>query len=277
MAQGVAFCARRLGIPATIVAPDTVPATKVQAVERMGGRVIKAPFEQWWQTFETRSYPGVQATFIHVFPVKWKSFHVAEGSIDTWTFDKDQAHATLNGGSTAEVKLKRFQGMTDEPVVLKNVKYWATPRNDGFVMSSTRWITSETGWSPLPCDTGRNRPPRGHPSAESGYCAALHLEPKPASRGQCGTARNLLPAGACECQHARLAANQPIVSKAERTILWHIARPVGGMLLVRTCFCRISGVSSALLRRFFLSSSLLYWRLLQIEGTVSRTGRSLFC
>jgi len=40
----------------------------------------------------------------------------------------------LNGGSTAEVKLKRFQGMTDEPVVLKNVKYWATPRNDGFVM-----------------------------------------------------------------------------------------------------------------------------------------------
>jgi len=67
MAQGVAFCARRLGIPATIVAPDTVPATKVQAVERMGGRVIKAPFEQWWQTFETRSYPGVQATFIHAF------------------------------------------------------------------------------------------------------------------------------------------------------------------------------------------------------------------
>jgi len=70
----------------------------------------------------------------HVFPVKWKSFRTAEGNIDTWTFDKDQAHATLNGGKTAEVKLKRFQGMTDEPAVLKNVKYWGTPRNDGFVM-----------------------------------------------------------------------------------------------------------------------------------------------
>ena len=70
----------------------------------------------------------------HVFPVKWKSFQTAEGNIDTWTFDKDQAHATLNGGKTAEVKLKRFQGMTDEPAVLKNVKYWGTPRNDGFVM-----------------------------------------------------------------------------------------------------------------------------------------------
>jgi len=67
MAQGVAFCARRMGIPATIVAPETAPATKIAAVERMGGRVIKVPFADWWRTFETRSYPGVEATFIHAF------------------------------------------------------------------------------------------------------------------------------------------------------------------------------------------------------------------
>jgi threonine dehydratase len=67
MAQGVAFCARRLGIQATIIAPDTAPATKIQAVERMGGRVIQVPFAEWWRTFETRSYPGVDATFIHAF------------------------------------------------------------------------------------------------------------------------------------------------------------------------------------------------------------------
>jgi threonine dehydratase len=67
MAQGVAFCARRMGIRATIVAPETAPATKIGAVERMGGRVIKVPFADWWRTFETRSYPGVEATFIHAF------------------------------------------------------------------------------------------------------------------------------------------------------------------------------------------------------------------
>jgi len=67
MAQGVAFCARRLGIPATIVTPDTAPETKLRAIERLGGRVIKAPFADWWRTFETRSYPGVDATFIHAF------------------------------------------------------------------------------------------------------------------------------------------------------------------------------------------------------------------
>jgi threonine dehydratase len=67
MAQGVAYCARRLGVPATIVAPDTAPATKIRAVERLGGRAILVPFADWWRTFETRSYPGVDATFIHAF------------------------------------------------------------------------------------------------------------------------------------------------------------------------------------------------------------------
>jgi len=67
MAQGVAFCARRLGVPATVVSPDTAPQTKIRAVERLGGRVILAPFADWWRTFETRTYPGVDATFIHAF------------------------------------------------------------------------------------------------------------------------------------------------------------------------------------------------------------------
>ena len=67
MAQGVAFCARRIGVPATIVAPDTAPVTKIRAVERLGGRVILAPFADWWRCFETRAYPGVEATFIHAF------------------------------------------------------------------------------------------------------------------------------------------------------------------------------------------------------------------
>jgi threonine dehydratase len=67
MAQGVAWGARELGIPCTVVSPDTAPETKVRAIERLGGRVIKVPFEDWWRAFEERSYPGVDATFIHAF------------------------------------------------------------------------------------------------------------------------------------------------------------------------------------------------------------------
>lgn len=67
MAQGVAWRARELGIPCTVVAPETAPETKVKAIERLGGRVIKAPFEAWWKAFAERAYPGVDATFIHAF------------------------------------------------------------------------------------------------------------------------------------------------------------------------------------------------------------------
>ena len=70
----------------------------------------------------------------HLFPVKWKSLTTAEADIDTWRFDKDTAVATMDGGKTAEVRLKRFQGMTDEPIVIRNLRYWGAPRNDGFVL-----------------------------------------------------------------------------------------------------------------------------------------------
>jgi threonine dehydratase len=36
-------------------------------VERLGGRLIKVSFERWWQTFQERAFPGVDATFIHAF------------------------------------------------------------------------------------------------------------------------------------------------------------------------------------------------------------------
>lgn len=38
-AQGVAFAAKKLGIPAQIVMPKTTPAIKIEAAERMGGKV----------------------------------------------------------------------------------------------------------------------------------------------------------------------------------------------------------------------------------------------
>jgi threonine dehydratase len=67
MAQGVAWNAKRLGVPCTVIAPESAPETKVNAVERLGGRVIKVPFEDWWQAFERRAFPGVNGTFIHAF------------------------------------------------------------------------------------------------------------------------------------------------------------------------------------------------------------------
>ena len=67
MAQGVAWIARTMAIPCTVIAPDTAPAVKITAIERLGGRVIKVSFAEWWRAFEQRAYPGVDGTFIHSF------------------------------------------------------------------------------------------------------------------------------------------------------------------------------------------------------------------
>jgi threonine dehydratase len=67
MAQGVAWCARKFGVPSTVIAPATAPDAKVGAIERLGGRVIKVTFDEWWTAFEQRSFPGVEGTFIHSF------------------------------------------------------------------------------------------------------------------------------------------------------------------------------------------------------------------
>jgi threonine dehydratase len=65
MAQGVAWNARRMGIPCSVIVPETAPRTKVEAVARMGGRILEVPFDAWWQAMIDRAYPGVPGLFIH--------------------------------------------------------------------------------------------------------------------------------------------------------------------------------------------------------------------
>ncbi len=78
---------------------------------------------------------GIAAIVGNLFPVKWNSLTTAEGNIDKWEFNKDTAHATLDGGKTAEVMLTQPpKKNTNDPVVIKNLKYWGAVRNDGFVL-----------------------------------------------------------------------------------------------------------------------------------------------
>ena len=65
MAQGVAWAARARGVPATIVVPEHAPQTKLAAIDRLGGRVIRVPYDEWWQTLVTGRYEGVDGLFVH--------------------------------------------------------------------------------------------------------------------------------------------------------------------------------------------------------------------
>jgi len=79
MAQGVAWWARRLGVPCAVIVPDHAPQTKLLAIERLGGRVVKVPFERWWQTLVDRSYPGMEGVFVH--PVSDPAVIAGNGTI----------------------------------------------------------------------------------------------------------------------------------------------------------------------------------------------------
>ena len=65
MAQGVAYAARLRGVPATIVVPEHAPQTKIAAIERLGGTVIRVPYDEWWQVLVDGRYDGAGGLFVH--------------------------------------------------------------------------------------------------------------------------------------------------------------------------------------------------------------------
>ncbi len=66
MAQGVAWAARTLGVPCEAVVPDHAPRTKLAAIERLGARTTRVPFDRWWRVLvEHRYEPLADRAFIH--------------------------------------------------------------------------------------------------------------------------------------------------------------------------------------------------------------------
>jgi threonine dehydratase len=65
MAQGIAWNAKRLGIPCSIIVPDNAPEAKLKAINRLGGEIIRVTFEEWWQVLMTGKYEGIAGHFIH--------------------------------------------------------------------------------------------------------------------------------------------------------------------------------------------------------------------
>jgi hypothetical protein len=104
----------------------------------LGGDFSKGQMDWAVLTFDPAVTPeqreGIQAVVAHLYPVKWNAFTVAGDKPIEWKADRDRAEARMDGGKAAEVVLKKNQGMSDEPIVIRNLKYWGAPRNDGFVL-----------------------------------------------------------------------------------------------------------------------------------------------
>lgn len=65
MAQGVAWNARRLGVPCRVIVPDSAPRAKLDAIERLGATVVPRPFEEWWRVLVDHGDPDETGFFVH--------------------------------------------------------------------------------------------------------------------------------------------------------------------------------------------------------------------
>jgi threonine dehydratase len=65
--QGVAYAARKAGVPCTVVYIETAPAAKIERMKALGARLVPVSYDGAWQALEDRAYPGVEGTLIHPF------------------------------------------------------------------------------------------------------------------------------------------------------------------------------------------------------------------
>jgi threonine dehydratase len=79
MGQGLAWAARELGAPCAVVLPEGAAATKLAAIQALGGRVVQVPYERWWQAIAESSFPEIEGVFIH--PVQDERVMAGNGTI----------------------------------------------------------------------------------------------------------------------------------------------------------------------------------------------------
>lgn len=88
---------------------------------------------------------GVAAALSHIFPVKWKSFAIAEDADIDWNATEERAEAKLARGDNAHIVLKKWQGLGGETAKLHNIAYFGAPRNSGFKMMPNEIETWKVG------------------------------------------------------------------------------------------------------------------------------------
>jgi hypothetical protein len=92
---------------------------------------------------------AIAAILPHVYPVKWQSFTIGNDAAVDWAAGAQRAEARLNGGKAGIVVLHNNPGMTAEPVVIRNLRYFGAPRNTGFVLMPNEIQAYRAGAQPF--------------------------------------------------------------------------------------------------------------------------------
>ena len=66
-AQGVALAAKKAGVRASVLVMDTAPATKLDAIRRLGAEIVMAPYDECWKALGERRHPAMTGIMVHPF------------------------------------------------------------------------------------------------------------------------------------------------------------------------------------------------------------------
>ena len=66
-AQGVAFAARRAGVPCSVMVMDTAPDTKIKAILSLGASIVRVTYDEAWRTVEAHRSDRMRGHFVHPF------------------------------------------------------------------------------------------------------------------------------------------------------------------------------------------------------------------
>lgn len=97
---------------------------------------------------------GIREFLSHFLPLQWESFTEGPDAKIEWKAEAVRAEARLDGGKAAEVVLTRNPGATGQgTTVIKNMSYFAAPRNDGFNILPVEKLAYRRGPKPAPFES----------------------------------------------------------------------------------------------------------------------------
>lgn len=64
-ALALAWYSQKLSIPCSSIVRETSPEAKLTPIRKLGGKVIKVPYEEWWKVMTSHEHEGLEGYFIH--------------------------------------------------------------------------------------------------------------------------------------------------------------------------------------------------------------------
>jgi len=143
MAQALAWHARRNRIPCAVVVPDTAPETKLAAIKRFDAKIIKVPWDDFWQVATTHHYAPLEGSvFIH--PFADRRMIAANGTIGLEILEDlpnvDSVIIPFGGGGLATGTATAIKGRKEDTRVYACETETAAPLAASFAAGSAQAI-----------------------------------------------------------------------------------------------------------------------------------------